>query len=144
MFLEDLKSGIRTRNVEEMDAIAKNFAACCPLSCFLALHGDLGSGKTAFVKGLGRAWNIDDVKSPSFNIVDFHLGQRRLAHVDAYRLDKANLDYFGLEDFLIPPFCLAVEWPEKLEGLIDFDFQLYFSIVGACHQIQWKPNVGRN
>ena len=136
MLLEQLTKGIETQDVGEMCEIARDFAAFCPEACFLALHGDLGSGKTTFVKGLGGAWGVNDVKSPSFNIVNCHIAQRRLAHVDAYRLDCGQLDDFCLEEFLIPPFCLVIEWPEKIGTLIEFNFHLYFSVVGKCHRVQ--------
>lgn len=140
MLLDDLRQGIIAKSVAEWQQIAMDFAHHCADACYLALHGDLGSGKTTFVKGLGMAWRIPFIKSPSFNLVDLHVGTRRLAHVDAYRLDRSSLAYLELEDFLKPPFCLVVEWPELFPISIDFSYHLYFTIIGkGQHKIQWKP-----
>jgi tRNA threonylcarbamoyladenosine biosynthesis protein TsaE len=136
---DDLKQGIIAQSVAEWQQIAMDFARHCTDECYLALHGDLGSGKTTFVKGLGMAWHIPFIKSPSFNLVDLHVGTRRLAHVDAYRLNWDSLEYLGLEDFLKPPFCLAVEWPELFPISINFSYHLYFTIIAeGQHKIRWN------
>jgi len=83
----------------------------------LALHGNLGVGKTTFVQGLAAGFGCPDpVTSPTFTIYTLHQGGRRtLVHLDAYRLDSgAQIDSLMLEDFLVSPYCLAVEWPEKI------------------------------
>ena len=117
-------------SLEELNAYAQAFADQCSPSCFLALHGDLGAGKTAFVKGLGKAWGIDNVRSPSFDIMHVHDGLRRLIHIDAYRLKQDTLDTFAIDDLCVLPFCLVVEWPECLQPeTITFQQHLYFSIL---------------
>jgi tRNA threonylcarbamoyladenosine biosynthesis protein TsaE len=139
VLLDDLKQGIAVQSVAEWQQIAMDFARYCADVCYLALHGDLGSGKTTFVKGLGMAWRIPLIKSPSFNVVDLHVGTRRLAHVDAYRLDRSSLECLGVEDFLKPPFCLAVEWPEFFPTSINFSYHLYFEIIAeGRHKIRWE------
>ena len=117
-------------SLEELNAYAQTFANSCPPSYFLALHGDLGAGKTAFVRYLGKAWGIDNVRSPSFDIMHVHDGLRRLIHIDAYRLKQDALDAFAIDDLCVPPFCLVVEWPECLRTeTITFQQHLYFSIL---------------
>lgn len=117
-------------SLEELDAYARTFANQCPPSCFLALHGDLGTGKTTFVKCLGKIWNIDNVRSPSFDIIHVHDGLRRLIHIDAYRLKQDTLDTFAIDDLCVPPFCLAIEWPECLQPeAITFQQHLHFSML---------------
>ena len=117
-------------SLEDLSAYAQAFAKRCPKACFLALHGDLGSGKTTFVKCLGKVWGIDHVRSPSFDIVHVHDGLRRLIHIDAYRLKEDPLNAFALDDLCVPPFCLIVEWPEFLPSeTIPFQQHLYFSIL---------------
>lgn len=117
-------------SLEELDIYAQTFAQRCPPAFFLALHGDLGAGKTAFVKCLGNAWGINDVRSPSFDIMHVHNGLRRLIHIDAYRLTQDSLDAFSMDDLCIPPFCVVVEWPECLQSrAISFQQHLYFSIL---------------
>lgn len=96
----------------------------------LALLGDIGSGKTTFVKGLARGFGVTEcVSSPSFNILHLHRGTVTLLHVDAYRLDGSRMSAMGLmlDDFLEPPYCLAVEWPELLHGFLETcDYKISF------------------
>ena len=106
--------------------IANKVATLCPEQCFLALHGNLGSGKTTFAKHLGHVWGIEDVKSPSFDIVHIHQGMRRLIHIDAFRLDEKAV--FDWDDLCHAPFCVLIEWPERLVLPFTFQLQVYFSI----------------
>jgi len=105
-----------TASAEETRALAAEFAATLPPDTTLALHGNLGVGKTTFVQGLARGLGITDaVTSPTFNIFTLHRGRTRLVHLDAYRLETAQqVDDLLLSDFLESPWCLAVEWPEKI------------------------------
>lgn len=116
-----LRAGVVTSSAEESRAIAEEFARALPADTVLALHGDLGVGKTTFVQGLARGLGVtDSVTSPTFNIFTLHKGAGRvLVHMDAYRLENdRQLDALMLEDFLVSPWCLAVEWPEKIAGWI--------------------------
>ena len=119
-----LRAGVTTASAEASQAIAAEFATALPAQCTLALHGNLGVGKTTFVQGLARGFGITEhVTSPTFNIYTVHRGPTRtLVHLDAYRLDTAaQIDALLLEDFLNPPWCLAVEWPEKIASWIPAD-----------------------
>ncbi|MBP7371980.1 MAG: tRNA (adenosine(37)-N6)-threonylcarbamoyltransferase complex ATPase subunit type 1 TsaE [Opitutaceae bacterium] len=112
-----LRAGIVTASAAETRAIARELAAALPPDIVLALHGNLGVGKTTFVQGLAAGFGCPDpVTSPTFTIYTLHQGGRRtLVHLDAYRLDSgAQIDSLMLEDFLVSPYCLAVEWPEKI------------------------------
>jgi len=115
--LDRLRSGIQTASAEETQDIARQFAKVLPVDSTLALHGNLGVGKTTFVQGLARGLNISEVvTSPTFNIYSVHRSaQWNLVHLDAYRLENARqVDDLLLEDFLVTPWCLAIEWPEKI------------------------------
>jgi tRNA threonylcarbamoyladenosine biosynthesis protein TsaE len=116
--LERLRAGITTASAEEMRAVAAEFAAALPPDTTLALHGDLGVGKTTFVQGLARGLGLADaVTSPTFNIFTLHRGPVNLLHLDAYRLEGARqVEDLLLADFLVSPWCLAVEWPEKISA----------------------------
>ena len=116
-----LRAGVTTVSAAESQDIAATFATALPPTCTLALHGDLGVGKTTFVQGLARGFGITaQVTSPTFNIYTVHRGSfRTLVHLDAYRLETAaQIESLLLEDFLNPPWCLAVEWPEKIPAWI--------------------------
>ena len=115
-----LRDGVVTSSAEETHALACELAKALPPDATLALHGDLGVGKTTFVQGLARGFGITEpVTSPTFTIFTLHRGARTLVHLDAYRLENAHqIDALMLEDFLVSPWCLAVEWPEKIAGWI--------------------------
>lgn len=110
----------------DLETVAQTIAEQAGEQYCIALQGDLGSGKTTFVKHLARIWGIADVKSPSYDIMHVHQGTRTLIHIDAYRLNGES-ELF-LDDVCKPPFCLAVEWPEYLSLSIPFDIHLHFTI----------------
>jgi len=92
----------------------------------LALSGELGAGKTHFVKGLAAGLGIDPelVSSPTFAIVQDYgaLGRRRLVHVDLYRIEsEAELEQTGFLDLLEPEIVLAVEWAERIPEALPAD-----------------------
>ena len=137
----DLREGITTRSAEETRELAACVAALLPKDSTLALHGNLGVGKTTFVQGLAYAWGIHEtVTSPTFNIFTLHRSpDRTLVHLDAYRLERGEqLDDLMLEDFLVSPYCLAVEWPENVaDWLPEETRHLRFSIVApGVHRVQ--------
>ncbi len=114
---DKLRAGVTTASAAETQALAAELALALPDNATLALHGNLGVGKTTFVQGLARGLGITGpVTSPTFTLYSLHRGPRCvLAHLDAYRLDNAaQLDALMLEDFLVPPFCLAIEWPDNI------------------------------
>ena len=114
--LEQFRAGFTTSSAEESRALAAQFAGALPPDSTLALHGNLGVGKTTFVQGLARGFGIHEtVTSPTFNIFTLHRGRVNLLHLDAYRLESAQqVEDLLLSDFMVSPWCLAVEWPEKI------------------------------
>ncbi len=112
----ELRAGLTTASADETRALAARFAAALPPDTVLALHGDLGVGKTTFVQGLAAGFGIrESVTSPTFCIFTLHRGPVTLLHLDAYRLDRPEqLEDLLLEDFMVTPWCLAVEWPERV------------------------------
>jgi len=89
----------------------------------LALHGDLGSGKTCFVQGLAMALGINQaVTSPTFTIVNEYRGRLALYHIDLYRLkDPDEALGFGLEEYLEAKGITAIEWAERAGDLLPPD-----------------------
>ena len=83
----------------------------------VALTGDLGAGKTAFVRGLARGLSLDpgQVSSPTFALVhEYRGGRLPLFHVDLYRLSGAEAEDLGLDELGVADGVLAIEWPERL------------------------------
>ena len=87
----------------------------------IALYGDLGAGKTAFVRGLARGLEVEGhVVSPTFTIVNEFYGKRDLFHFDMYRLNSADeLFDIGWEDYLSRGGVCAVEWSENVPEAFD-------------------------
>lgn len=129
--IDSLRLGIKSSSADETMAIAAEIAALIPSDQVIALHGDLGAGKTTFVKGLARSWGInEEITSPTFNIYTIYQGKRNLVHLDAYRLsNEVDVENLLLEEFLISPYCLVVEWPENIESIIPSNaWHIYLSI----------------
>ncbi len=118
-----LRAGITTASAEATRATAEELGRALRPDTTLALHGDLGVGKTTFVQGLAHGLGIrDNVTSPTFNIFTLHRGPTNLVHLDAYRLETAQqIEDLLLTDFLVSPWCLAVEWPDKIADWIPAD-----------------------
>jgi tRNA threonylcarbamoyladenosine biosynthesis protein TsaE len=116
--LDTLRQGVTTSSAEETRELAAALARALPPDTTLALHGNLGVGKTTFVQGLARGFGIaEPVTSPTFNIFTLHRGPTHLLHLDAYRLENPQqVEDLLLADFMVSPWCLAVEWPEKIAG----------------------------
>ena len=142
--LDQLRAGLTTSSAAETQNLAAQLAAVLPANATLALHGDLGVGKTTFVQGLARGLGITEpVTSPTFNVFVVHRGPgQTLVHLDAYRLTgPAQLDALMLDDFLRPPCCLAVEWPDKIApwlppGTIHLEFGI---TADNRHTIRLRP-----
>lgn len=137
--LERLRSGVSTRSAEETRALAAELAPQLPADATLALHGDLGVGKTTFVQGLALGFGITlPVASPTFTIYTLYRGPVLLVHLDAYRLNSAaEMDPLLLDDFLVTPYCLAIEWPERIAPWLPADtWHLRLGILREKHTIQ--------
>ena len=114
--LARLRHGVVTDSAEATRALAHEIGKTLAPDSTLALHGDLGVGKTTFVQGLAQGLGITEpVTSPTFNLFTLHRGPTTLLHLDAYRLDHAGqVEDLLLTDFMVSPWCLAVEWPDKV------------------------------
>jgi tRNA threonylcarbamoyladenosine biosynthesis protein TsaE len=153
IIFEKLRAGVATASADETRSLAAELAPALPPDATLALHGDLGAGKTTFVQGLALGFGIaEPVTSPTFTIFTRHRapmparhslgdGGCTLVHLDAYRLDDPRqIEALMLDDFLVSPWCLAVEWPEKIAGWIpDHALHLMLGIANdGRHMIRLK------
>jgi tRNA threonylcarbamoyladenosine biosynthesis protein TsaE len=123
--LDELRAGVATASADQTRGLAARLAAVLPFDATLALHGDLGVGKTTFVQGLALGLGIaEPVTSPTFTLYKLYRGKPvqlglpgawMLAHLDAYRLETpAQAETLLLDEFLTTPWCLAVEWPQNV------------------------------
>ena len=117
------KSVYITNSEAETEDLGARIARTLPDGSVVAFYGELGSGKTAFVRGMARGMDIDaPVSSPTFTIVNEYLGLRSLFHFDMYRLGSADELYdIGWEDYLSRGGVCAVEWSENVPGAFEGD-----------------------
>ena len=85
----------------------------------ICLEGELGSGKTVFVKGFAKALGIEDnITSPTFNLIKEYLnGEMPLYHMDMYRLE-GNVENIGLEDYFNKNGVCIIEWSDMIEDIL--------------------------
>ena len=104
-----------THGESETVACARELADALAPGDWVLLYGDLGAGKTVFVRGLAEGLGIDprEVSSPTFTLVQEYSGRMPLLHADLYRLSGAEADELGLEE-LGGEGVLAIEWAAKL------------------------------
>ena len=114
---------IYTKNEAETEQAGAELARTLPDGAVVALYGDLGAGKTAFVRGMASGMGISArVSSPTFTIVNEYLGARELYHFDMYRLASSDeLFDIGWEDYLRRGGVCAVEWSENVADAFEGD-----------------------
>ena len=123
---------VETRSPEETAALGRRFGAACAPGTLLALIGDLGAGKTRFVKGLAAGLGIaeDQVTSPTFVLMNLHQGRQRLAHFDLYRLESVDLPSLGFYD-VRDDGVVVLEWADKVdEKLLGDHVRVEFTLTG--------------
>lgn len=104
----------------ETEALGETFGRCANRGLVIGLSGELGAGKTQFVKGLARGLEIAGrVHSPTFTLANEYSGGRlKLFHLDLYRLEtRDQLLSAGIEEFLQPEGVSVIEWAERIRDL---------------------------
>jgi tRNA threonylcarbamoyladenosine biosynthesis protein TsaE len=106
---------IVTGSEAETSAAGERLAGRINAGDVVLLYGDLGAGKTAFVRGLARGLGAspDDVSSPTFTLIQEYHGRVTLHHVDLYRLKEIEVGNLGLDELSSGPAVVAVEWAER-------------------------------
>jgi len=112
-----------TQNEAETEQLGSEFAQLLRPGDIIAMTGDLGAGKTAFVRGLARGLGIPSrVTSPTFSIVNEYQGRIPLFHFDMYRLHSSeDLFDIGWEDYISAGGVCAVEWSENISDALPDD-----------------------
>jgi tRNA threonylcarbamoyladenosine biosynthesis protein TsaE len=112
----------RIKSYSEKDTICagEKFGKLLQKGDIIGLYGELGSGKTAFTKGIAKALGIEEyVTSPTFTVVNEYYGSLPLYHFDAYRIESADeMLNTGMEDYLDGSGIVVVEWADMIEELL--------------------------
>ena len=121
---------------EETLELAQNFESEKFPNMVICLNGELGSGKTLFVKGLAQALGINEsITSPTFTIVKEYNGELPLYHFDVYRLD-GNTDGVGIEDYFSKNGVVVIEWANTISDILpDERLDIKFKVVGENKRV---------
>ena len=111
---------VTTTSPEETHRVAADLLAGLGPGTVLALHGELGAGKTCFVQGLAQALGVKRaVGSPTFTLINEYPGPLPLYHIDLYRIGGVNEAFgLGLEEYLESDGITAIEWAERVAELL--------------------------
>ncbi|MDD6209024.1 MAG: tRNA (adenosine(37)-N6)-threonylcarbamoyltransferase complex ATPase subunit type 1 TsaE [Bacteroidales bacterium] len=113
------------RNIDELPAAAKEFISQIGNKRVFALRGEMGAGKTTFIKSVCEALGVKDViNSPTFAIVNEYRSENDapIYHFDFYRIRKIEEAFdFGYEEYIYSDAICFIEWPELIEELLPQD-----------------------
>ena len=127
---------ITTRNENETIEIAQNFESEKFPNMVICLNGELGSGKTLFVKGIAQALGINEsITSPTFTIVKEYDGELPLYHFDVYRLD-GNTEGVGIEEYFNKGGVVVIEWANTIQDILPEErLDIKFKVVGENKRV---------
>ncbi len=124
--MDERKLDITTRSADETQQLGRSIGRLADQPLIIALIGNLGSGKTAFVQGLAKGLDVPAeyyITSPTFTLINEYPGRLPLFHIDLYRLDSvSDLKDIGLEDILYEQAVLAIEWADRLPENFSGDY----------------------
>jgi tRNA threonylcarbamoyladenosine biosynthesis protein TsaE len=126
-----------SHSTRQTKAWGRRLAALLEGGELLGLIGDLGVGKTCFIKGLAHGLSLreQDILSPTFTMIQEHRGRLPLYHIDLYRLESVGLDDMGLREYLFSDAIAAVEWLERLRELEELSWlSIRISYAGASRR----------
>jgi len=111
---------ITAESVEETKLIGEKLGALVNSGDIICLTGDLGTGKTHFVKGFAKGLKIEDsITSPTFTIVNEYQGRLKLNHFDVYRVsDPDEIEAIGFDEYIFSSAVSIIEWSNYIEELI--------------------------
>ena len=126
---------ITVRSEKETIAVAQNIESEKFPNMVICLNGELGSGKTVFTKGFASAMAIEDVTSPTFNIIKEYIGELPLYHIDVYRTN-GKIDNLGIEEYFDKGGVTIIEWAEMIEDILPEErLDITFKIVGENSRV---------
>ena len=111
-----------THSSDETLKLGKAFGASLPINAVIAFLGDLGAGKTTFIRGLVEGIGAIDLRgvcSPTFTLLNLYQGGKIVYHFDLYRLPKAEeFIAAGFDEYFTAGGICCVEWAEKIESIL--------------------------
>lgn len=110
-----------SKSVGETELIARKFSKSVQSGGIICLNGELGAGKTHFVRGFVQGFGMDSdvVSSPTFTIINEYQGKTPIYHFDCYRLDHyTEALEIGAEEYLYGDGVCIIEWPDKISELL--------------------------
>ena len=127
---------ITTNSELETIELAQNFESEKFPNMIICLNGELGSGKTMFVKGIANALGIQDtITSPTFNIIKEYDGELPLYHLDVYRLD-GDPNGVGIEEYFSKGGVVVIEWADTIKSILPEErLDIKFKVVGENKRV---------
>jgi tRNA threonylcarbamoyladenosine biosynthesis protein TsaE len=122
-----------TTSEEGTSLAGESLAAGLRAGDVVLLYGELGAGKTAFVRGMARGLGAaaEDVSSPTFTLMqEYQGGSATLYHVDLYRLEAKEIDDLGLEELISGDGIVAIEWADRWAGRPDDACEVWIDDIG--------------
>ena len=109
-----------TTDYLDTQKLGESFSKKIKKGDIILLYGDLGSGKTTFVKGILKGFNFpSEVTSPTFSLINEYEADKKVIHVDCYReTEIKRWINIGIEDYFNSSDIIIIEWPEILEDII--------------------------
>lgn len=116
----------KTNSTEETEELGRMLAEKIdeknPPRAFVAMRGEMGVGKTAFVRGFAAYFGIRGVKSPTYTVINEYCGRRPIFHLDTYRIESEDdLLSIGFDDYLSRNGIIICEWSENIPEFIPSD-----------------------
>lgn len=131
-----------SKSIEDTLTIAENIESEKFPNMVICLNGELGSGKTVFVKGFAKALSIEEnITSPTFNIIKEYMnGELPLFHMDVYRFDESPVE-IGIEEYFNKGGVTIIEWSEIIQDKLPAErLDIYFKIIDEDTRILlFKP-----
>ena len=134
-----------SKSIEDTLTLAENIESEKFENMVICLDGELGSGKTVFVKGFAKALGIEDnITSPTFNIIkEYNSGELPLFHMDVYRLDEVEED-IGIRDYFKKNGVTIIEWSEIIKNdLPDERLEINFKIIDEDTRVLVFNPIGK-
>ena len=142
--MKQMISQIKSEGPEQTWAAAAALMESLEPGTVIALHGDLGAGKTCFIQGLAVAMGITDpITSPTYTLIGEYEGRMKLNHIDLYRLSNSvEALGIGLEEYLESDGITAIEWAERAEEILP-ESMLHVSIEKGCDEMSRQIEIWR-